>query len=73
MAQCSILSKDKSLPPLYLTIHQQRRTWSEGKPHFLQYTEYLCSAVKIVSFVMNSPEVIRNMLLFQEKNKTVKK
>lgn len=65
----SILSKDKSFPPLYLPFHQYRRTQCEGKPHFLLHSEYLLGAMWRVSFVMNSPEVIRNTLLFQEKNR----
>lgn len=73
MPRRSILSKDKSFPPLYLPFHQYRRTQCEGKTYFLLHSEYLRSAMWRVSCVMNSPEVIRNMLLFQEKNKIVKK
>lgn len=65
--------KIKASLPFYLPFHQYRRTQCEGKPHFLLLSEYLCSAMWRVSFVMNSPEVIRNMLLFQEKNKILKK
>lgn len=39
MPRRSILSKDKSFPPLYLPFHQYRRTQCEGKPHFLLHSE----------------------------------
>ncbi len=73
MPRCSILSKDKRFPSLYLPFHQYRGTQCEGKPHFPLRSKYLRSAMWRVSSVMNSREVIRNMLLFQEKNKIVKK
>lgn len=69
MPRRSILSKDKSFPPLYLPFHQYRRTQCEGKPHFLLHSGYLRSAMWRVSSVMNSPEVIRNTLLFEGKKK----
>lgn len=73
MPRRSILSKDKSFPPLYLSFHQYRKTLCEGRPHFLLRSWYICSAMCRLSFVINSPEVIRNTLLFLEKNKIVKK
>lgn len=73
MPWCSISSKDKSFPALYLSFHQYRRTQCKAKPHFLLYAGYLHSAMWRVSSVMNSPEVIRKMLLLSGKNKTMKK
>lgn len=73
MPWCSILTKDKSFPALYLPFHQYRRKQCEAKPHFLLYAGYLHSAMWRVSSVMNSPEVIRKMLLLSGKNKPMKK
>lgn len=74
MPQRSILSKDKSRTLLYLPFSSiEKNTVWRQTPFSSPHSVYLCSAMWRVSSVMNSPEVIRNTLLFQEKNKIVKK
>lgn len=49
MPWCSILSKDKSFPALYLPSHQYRRKHCEAKPHFLSTPDiYTCNVEGVI-------------------------